>query len=135
MERSNIGLLGNNLPWKKRGILGIVYIIEVYLHLTPTLIKRIYHNKIQRGEIVHALENNLLPNHRQINTCTAIELDPKPIIVEESRDCIENLTKEAEVVDSLMKTKEFKNLFEALEFNEQAQKEALATILEISKRF
>ena len=74
-------------------------------------------------------------NRRQINTCIASEVDPEPIILEETGDCSESLTQESEVIDSLMKTRVFKNLFETLEFDEQAQKEATTAILEISKRF
>ena len=76
-----------------------------------------------------------MPNYRPINTCTAVESDPEPIIVEETRDYSESLNQEAKMVNSLMKTRVFKNLFEALEFDEQAQKEATTSIAEISKRF
>ena len=98
------------------------------------LIRRIYHNKVQLGDI-EEVEKNPLTNYRKINTCTTIELDLEPIIEEEFRGCSESLTQEAKVVDSLMKTRVFKNLFETLEFDEQAQKEAATTIVEISKRF
>ena len=74
-------------------------------------------------------------NHRQINTCTVVELELEPIIIEEFRDYSESLTQENEVIDSLMEIRVFKNLFEALEFDEQAQKKATTAIVEISMKF
>ena len=99
------------------------------------MIRKIYHSKVQRGEVVQEAEKNPLPNYRQINTCTAAETGPKPIIVEETGDCSESLNQEAEMVAFLMKISVYKNLFEALEFDEQAQKETTTSIVEISKRF
>ena len=74
-----------------------------------------------------------MPNHRQINTCTIVELDPEPIIIEETGDCSEGLSQKAEVMDSLIKTRMFKSLFETLEFDMHAQREAIIAIAEISK--
>ena len=99
------------------------------------VIRRIYHEKVQKGEVVQEVEKNPLPNYRQINTCTAVESDPEPITVVETGDSSESPTQEAEVVDSLMKTRVFRNLFESLEFDKQAQMEATTAIVEISKRF
>ena len=97
-------------------------------------IRSMYRSEVQRGEIVQEAKNNPLPNHRQINTCIAVELDPEPIVVEESGYYSESLTQEDELVDSLMKTTMFKNLFKALEFNEHTQKEATTAIVEISTK-
>ena len=81
------------------------------------VLRQIYHEKVQKGEVIQKAEKNPLPNYEQINTCTAVETDPEPIIVEETRGCSEDLTQETEMMDSHMKTREFKNLFEALEFD------------------
>ena len=99
------------------------------------VLRKIYHEKVRKGEVIQEAEKNPLPNYGQINTCIAAETDPEPIIVEETGDCSEDLTQETEIMDSLMKTKEFKNLFEALEFDKQAQVEATSAIIEISKKF
>ena len=44
-------------------------------HPTPNYysVRKIYHNKGQRGEIIQAIEKNPLPSHKSILTCTAIE--------------------------------------------------------------
>lgn len=43
-------------------------------------------------------KNNLLPNHRSINTCIAVETDREPIIVQESGECSQGLEQEGDIV-------------------------------------
>ena len=81
------------------------------------VLRKIYHDKVRKGEVIQEAKKNPLPNCGQINTCTAAEMDPELIIVEETEDWSEDLTQETEMMDSLVKTREFNNLFEALEFD------------------
>ena len=100
------------------------------------IVRRAYHSKVQKGEIIQAVEKNRLPSHKSILTCTAVEENPEPIVVHESGECSTELTKKKkELVDSLIKSKVFRNLFEYLEFGEQAQKEVTKVILEVYEKF
>ena len=56
------------------------------------VLRKIYHQKVRKGEVIQEAEKNPLPNYEQINTCTAAEIDPEPIIVEETRGYSEDLT-------------------------------------------
>lgn len=47
----------------------------------------------------------------------------------------EGLIQENETIDVIMKSRVFKNLFEALEFGEEAQKEATLAIVDLSKKY
>ena len=48
----------------------------------PTLnyytVRKIYHNKVQRGVIIQDAENNPLPSHKSFLTCTTIEENLEP---------------------------------------------------------
>ena len=69
-------------------------------------------------------------------TCSAIEEEEsEPITVMETRECSTGAMQKDDIINGLMKSREFKNLFESLEFEEQARKEATKAILEISERF
>ena len=50
-------------------------------------------------------------------------------------ECSTESTQKEELIDGLIKSRVFRNLFESLEFEEQAQKEATKAILEVSKKF
>ena len=80
------------------------------------LVRRVYHNKVQKGEIVQAAEKNPLPGHKSVIKCTAVEENPKPIVVHESWECSTESTQKEELVDGLIKSRVFRNLFESLEF-------------------
>ena len=81
-------------------------------------IRRMYHNKVQKGEIIQAAEKNPLPSHKSVLTCTVIEENPKPIVVQESGECSTESAQKEELVDGLIKSRVFRNLFESLEFGE-----------------
>ena len=98
-------------------------------------IRRMYHKKVRKGEIIQAAENNPLPSHKSVLTFTVIEENPEPIVVQEFEECSTESTQKEELVDGLIKSRVFKNLFESLEFGEQAQKEATKPILEVSKKY
>ena len=96
------------------------------------LIRRIYHNKVQKGEIVQAAEKNPLPSHKSVLTCTAIEENPKSIVVHEFGEGPTKLAPKEELVDGLIKSSVQKFVWI---FGEQAQKEATKAILEVSEKF
>ena len=76
-----------------------------------------------------------MPSHKSVLTCTTIEENPEPIVVQEFEECSTESTQKEELVDGLIKSKVFKNLFESLEFGEKAKKEATKAILEVSEKF
>lgn len=45
------------------------------------LVRRVYHNKVQKEEISQAAEKNSLPSHKSVQTCTAVEENPEPRVV------------------------------------------------------
>ena len=65
-------------------------------------IRRMYHSKVQKGEIIQAVEKNPLPSHKSVLTCIAIEENPKPIVVQESEESSTKSTQKEELVDGLI---------------------------------
>ena len=99
------------------------------------LVRRNYHNKVLKGEIIQAAEKNPLPIHKSALTCTIVEENPEPIVVHKSGECSTEPSQKEELVYGLIKFRVFRNLFKSLEFGEQAQKEATKAILEVSEKF
>ena len=97
----------------------------------PTLdwyaIRAMYHNKVQKAEIEQVAKKNLFPSHRSVLTCSVVE-ESEPIAVMEIGECSTGTMQREDLIDILMKSRAFKNLFESLEFEEQARKEATKAI-------
>ena len=101
-------------------------------HSTPGCysVRRLYYSKVQKREIVQAVEKNPLPSHKLVLTCTAVEENSEPIVVIESMECSKESTQKEGLVDGLAKSR-----VESLEFGEQAQKEATKAILDVFEKF
>lgn len=61
--------------------------------------------------------------------------NPESIIVNKFEEFYVDPIQEEEVVDVLMKPRVFRNLFEDLEFGEQAQGKVIKAILEVFRKF
>ena len=86
-----------------------------YHTLDCYVIRAMYHNKVQKGKITQVTKKNPFLSHRSILSSSAVE-ESKPIIVMEIGECSIGTMQRNDLIDGLMKSRAFKNLFESLEF-------------------